>query len=144
MKWKYNDGGRLFAGFKGTSGVGDCVCRSIAIATKMPYKEVYDLINEFAKKERITKTKRTRSSARTGVFINTTRKVLEYLGWKWVPTMKIGSGCRVHLNPDELPRGRVIVRVSGHITTLIDGVINDNHDPSREGYRCVYGFWVKK
>ncbi len=29
-----------------------------------------------------------------------------------------------------------------HYTAVIDGVINDTHDPSREGTRCVYGYWV--
>lgn len=47
MEFVYNDGGRSEAGFKGTTG--DCVCRAIAIATQRPYKEIYDLINEFGK-----------------------------------------------------------------------------------------------
>lgn len=45
MEFVYNDGGRSEAGFKGTTG--DCVCRAIAIATQRPYKEIYDLINEY-------------------------------------------------------------------------------------------------
>jgi len=38
--WVFDDGGRKKSGYKGFAG--DCVCRSIAIATKLPYKEVYD------------------------------------------------------------------------------------------------------
>ena len=38
--WEYNDGGRSKAGFKGDAR--DCVVRSIAIATGLPYKKVYD------------------------------------------------------------------------------------------------------
>lgn len=53
MEFVYNDGGRSEAGFKGTTG--DCVCRAIAIATQRPYKEIYDLINEFGKKKSRTK-----------------------------------------------------------------------------------------
>jgi hypothetical protein len=62
-------------------------------------------------------------------------------GWTWTPTMKIGQGCTVHLRAEELPSGRLIVRVSRHMCAVIDGVIHDTHDPSREGTRCVYGYW---
>jgi len=58
--------------------------------------------------------------------------------------MKVGQGCRVHLRQDELPKGNIIVRVSKHITTVIDGVIHDTFDPSRDGTRCVYGYYSYK
>jgi hypothetical protein len=57
--------------------------------------------------------------------------------------MRIGSGCKVHLAKDELPNGRLIVRVSKHITAVINGVIHDTHDFSRDGTRCVYGYFTK-
>lgn len=142
MKFVYNDGGRSEAGFKGTTG--DCVCRSIAIATEKPYKEIYDLINEFAKSERTGKRKKSKSSARTGVYQTTIRKIMDYLGWEWIPTMKIGSGCKVHLREDELPKGRIICNVSKHCVAVVDGVINDTYDCSRDGTRCVYGYYIKK
>jgi hypothetical protein len=78
------------------------------------------------------------------------------LGFEWVPTMHIGSGCRVHLKAEELPSGRIIVAVSKHYTAMIDGVIHDTHDPRRDIHwietrdgvtrtgvssRCVYGYW---
>ena len=53
MRFEYNDGGRKAAGYQGKTG--DCVCRSIAIATKMPYAYVYMLLNEHAQEQRITK-----------------------------------------------------------------------------------------
>ena len=62
-------------------------------------------------------------------------------GWKWTPTMGIGTGCRVHLRPEELPGGRIIVSLSKHWCAVIDGVPHDTHDPSRGGTRCVYGYW---
>lgn len=37
--------------------------------------------------------------------------------------------------------GRIIVRLSRHISAVIDGVIHDTYDPSRDGTRCVYGYW---
>lgn len=55
--------------------------------------------------------------------------------------MFIGVGCRVHLQADELPSGRLIVSLSKHVTAIINGVVHDTHDPSRGGNRCVYGYW---
>jgi hypothetical protein len=137
--FNYNDGGRSAAGFKGKAG--DCATRAIAIATGLPYSSVYDAINETAKYER--KRRRGNSSARTGVHKDTARKYLESLGWKWHPTMQIGSGCKVHLSPDELPSGRLVVTVSRHYVAVIDGVIHDTFDPSRDGKRCVYGYYTQ-
>jgi len=143
MKWKYNDGGRKKAGYKGETG--DCATRAISIATMKPYQEVYDEINEIAKTERISKRKKGKSSARTGVYKRTFKKYLEEkLGWKWTPTMLIGQGCRVHLTEKELPKGILIVRVSKHYVAVINGIIHDTYDPSRRNTRCVYGYWTKE
>ena len=40
LELKINDGGRAAAGYKGKAG--DCVVRSIAIVTNLPYQKVYD------------------------------------------------------------------------------------------------------
>lgn len=141
MNWVYHDGGRANAGYKGETR--DCVTRSIAIATGLPYEEIYNKINLIAENERPRGSKK-RSSARTGVFKQTYKALLEELGWTWTPTMKIGSGCKVHLRSEELPAGTLIVSVSRHMTVVKDGVIYDTHDPSRDGSRCVYGYWSKK
>ena len=142
MEWVFDDGGRAAAGFKGHTR--DCVCRAIAIATQRPYKEIYNLINQFAKGERKTAHK-GKSSARTGVYKQTVRKVMEHLCWVWHPTMQIGQGCTTHLRDGELPSvGRYIVTVSGHETALVDGVIHDTFDPSRGGDRCVYGYYSER
>lgn len=139
-RWKYNDGGRAAAGFKGSTG--DCVTRAIAIATGKPYAEVYEDINELA--EELEGRTFGRSRARTGVFKKTYGEYLNRLGWKWTPCVTIGSGCKVHLKADELPKGTIIVRLSRHISAVIDGVINDTFNPSRQGTRCVYGYWSKR
>lgn len=130
MKWEFNDGGRSAAGYQ-AKDVGDCVTRAIAIAAEIPYKSVYDLICSNG------------SYARNGVRKETTRRVLGLLGWKWTATMKIGSGCTVHVREGEIPGGRVILQLSGHVCAVVDGVINDTFDPSRNGTRCVYGYWRK-
>lgn len=136
----FNDGGRSEAGFKGETR--DCVCRSIAIVTGKNYKQVYDELNELCKTEKIRKRRR-RSSSRTGIYRETYDKYLTELGYKWTPTMRIGQGCKTHLRSDELPSGKIIVRVSKHLTAVIDGVINDIFDCSRDGSRCVYGYYTK-
>lgn len=147
MRWIRDDGGRAEAGFKGTAN--DCVCRAIAIATGKPYREVYDELNWLGKSER-TGLKRTgnkwngrRSSARTGVYKATIRRYMAALGWTWHPTMAIGQGTKVHLKDGEIPMGRLVVSVSRHSVAVIDGVIHDLGDPSRDGTRCVYGYWSK-
>ena len=138
MKFIYDDGGRKEAGFKGTTG--DCVCRSVSIATGLPYSEVYKLINEFGKKER----RKDKSSARTGVYKATIRRIMEHLGWEWHPTMFVGQGCNVHMREDELPKGRIVVNLSRHSAAVIDGVLYDTYDCTRNGTRCVYGYFSKK
>lgn len=141
QNYNYNDGGRAEAGYKGTTG--DCVCRAIAIAAEMPYQDVYDLINQYGKQERKTKRQKSKSTAASGVYKQTIHRILTSLGFVWVPTMFIGQGCKVHLKADELPKGRLIVNVSKHTVAVIDGVINDIYDPTREGTRCVYGYYYK-
>jgi hypothetical protein len=135
----HDDGGRAAAGFRGDTG--DCVTRAAAIASGRPYTEVYALVNELAQRER-PRDRRSRSGARTGVFKQTTRRVMAALGGQWTPTMEVGSGCRVHLRADELPAGRIVVSLSHHVAAVVDGVLHDTHDCSREGTRCVYGYWT--
>ena len=132
MRFIYNDGGRSNY-FKGKKGVGDCAIRAIAIATGLDYKKVYDDL----------KALNNGTSCRNGTPKNVDKKYLTKLGWTWHPTMQIGQGCKVHLDADELPAGTLIVSVSKHLTCVIDGVINDTYDCSRDGSRCVYGYWTK-
>jgi hypothetical protein len=141
MPFIKDDGGRAAAGFKGITG--DCVTRAVAIALDIPYIIVYQSLNKFCEDESI-RLGRHRSSSRTGVRTKTMRGYLASKGWTWVPTMKIGAGCRVHLRAGELPNGRLIARVSGHVVAIVDGTIHDINDPSRNGTRCVYGYFVKE
>jgi hypothetical protein len=140
MEFKYNDGGRKEAGFVGTTG--DCVCRAIAIALELPYQTVYNDLNGLIGSHRKTRLQKA-SSSRGGVFKKFYKKYLESKGWEWVATMHIGSGCKVHLKAGELPEGRLITRVSKHLCAVVDGVINDTHNPSRNETRCVYGYFQR-
>ena len=144
-----NDGGREKAGFKG--GAGDCVVRSIAIAAKLPYMQVYEDLRSAnqnyaeLKNDRLARRLNNKgSSPRNGNHRNVFHDYILGLGFEWVPTMRVGAGCRVHLRPGELPTGTLIVKVSKHLTAIVDGVIQDTHNPSRGGSRCVYGYYIKK
>lgn len=173
MRYTYNDGGRAAAGFQGKTG--DCVTRAVAIASGLPYHEVYAAMAEGTGAQR--KSKRTpKRSATARLGINVKRQwfkdYMRSIGFVWVPTMRIGSGCKVHLTDGELPMGRLVVSVSKHYTTVIDGVVHDTWNPQREiaefrqfpGWqtaalqgkeqrnqngiftiqrRCVYGYWHK-
>jgi hypothetical protein len=174
MEYVYDDGGRAAAGYKG--GAGDCVARSVAIASGLPYAEVYARLAKGEGSQRASKKTRGKkrvATARDGISV--TRKWFkDYmigLGFVWVPTMRIGSGCKVHLDAEELPAGRLVVAVSKHYTAVIDGVIHDTFNPSERAAtiyppetptnnlpasaellengngwvyqpkRCVYGYW---
>jgi hypothetical protein len=136
MQWTADDGGRADAGFIGEAG--DCVARSIAIATGTPYRQVYDALADRSQ------AKGRPRSARNGMLRDVYEPYLLDLGWTWKPTMQVGQGCTVHLRADELPWGKLIVRVSKHITAVLDHVIFDTADPSRAGTRCVYGYFVQE
>ena len=146
--FQLDDGGRGAAGFKG--GAGDCVVRSIAIAASLPYMQVYEdlrLANESyaqLKNDRLAKRLNVKgSSPRNGNHRNVFHDYIISLGFRWVPTMEIGAGCKVHLRLGELPAGVLIVKVSKHLTAVVNGIIYDTHDPSRGGNRCVYGYYIK-
>lgn len=140
MRFIQCDGGRAAAGFKGVTG--DCVTRAIAIAANKPYQEVYDALNKIAQNERRGKRKKKISSARTGVYRYSYDKYLKSLGWKWQPTMFVGSGCKVHLKDGELPAGKwLILALSKHMCAFKNNFIFDLSDPSRNGTRCVYGYY---
>lgn len=142
----FNDGGRAKAGFKGQTG--DCVTRAIAIASGKPYEEVYNVMANGNASQRASryhgKSKKVRT-ARNGISVKRKwfKDYMKSIGFKWQPTMGIGTGCKVHLKADELPKGKIICSVSNHYVAVIEGVINDTWDCSRNGTRCVYGYWYK-
>ena len=138
-RWVYDDGGRGAAGFRGTAG--DCVCRAVAIASGLPYGEVYAALSDGAGSERKSRGR----SARNGIRVRRLwfRRYMQSMGWRWTATMGIGTGCTVHLRADELPPARLVVSLSKHYVAVIDGVIHDLSDESRAGTRCVYGYWSR-
>lgn len=141
MEFIYSDGGR--SKYFAASKVGDCVTRAICNATGKDYKEVYDRINTLEKTRRVGKRER-RGSARGGVRKSVLKHYIEQeLGLKWVSCMGIGTGCKVHVSNNDLPNsGSFILNLSGHLSCIKDGKLYDTYDCSRDGNRCVYGYWV--
>jgi hypothetical protein len=148
IPYQYNDGGREQAGYKGRTG--DCVCRAICIVAKLPYKEVYDRLATANAEQRKSKKNKAKDGVRTaskGISVKRKwfKSYMAELGFIWNPTMFIGQGCKTHLNANELPStGRIVVALSKHYTSVIDGVLNDTYDCSRNGKRCVYGYYIYK
>lgn len=144
IPFRQDDGGRSAAGYKGKAG--DCVCRSIAIAARLPYNEVYETLaegNQTQRKSRHSTKRDHHRTAREGIFVQRKwfKDYMFSLGFTWTPTMGIGTGCKVHLRQGELPPGRLVVSLSGHYCAVIDGVVHDTYLEDRGGTRCVYGYW---
>lgn len=171
IPFQYNDGGRAAAGFKGQTG--DCVVRAIAIASGLPYIEVYNSLKQlnaaYANNRRgrvAGKLQKKGSTPRDGNYRKVYHDYILSLGFEWVSCMQIGSGCKIHLRAEELPAGRLICAVSRHLTAVIDGTVHDLYNPAREprfpistvqcmgngeekvlfsgAGRCVYGYYIKK
>lgn len=147
IDYQYHDGGRTLAGFKG--GARDCVARAIAIASGLPYREVYDALAHGNATQRKTRGTRNKGKRTASEGIHTNRKwfkdYMQSIGFEWHACMTIGSGCKVHVHKDELPaKGALVLSLSKHFAAYVDGVLLDTYDCSREGTRCVYGYWIKK
>jgi len=145
--FKFNPGGW-------TGGIKhrrDCGPRAVAIATDQPYQVVYDELQRRQEELRLKSNskwayekKPHTNKVHLGTAMIVVKEYLQSLGWTWVATMGIGTGCKVHLKANELPKGRILCRVSRHFVAVVDGVINDTYNGSREGTRCVYGYFYKE
>ena len=82
MRYKQTDGGRLDAGFKGHGG--DCVTRSIAIATGISYRTVRTALTDLT----IEMTGGLDRSVANGVSLEVSHAYLVSLGWELVLTKK--------------------------------------------------------
>ena len=139
MKLIITDGGRKDAGLRG-SFTGDCVIRSIALASGMPYRSVH---NDFKK----LIANKLGYIPEDGILTQKPafKRYMVESGFRWNITCRIGSRDRVHMNAAELPMGRLVLSLSKHYSCVIDHIIYDTYDPSNtrngKGKRMVYGFW---
>jgi hypothetical protein len=147
----FNDGGRQAAGFRGNAG--DCVVRAIAIAAELPYRQVYDQLQRALRHQiEVVERKQTlqygikghykpNATPLTGLTANVYRPYLRWLGWQYV-AKPVGPNGR--LRRGEVPMGRLIVELSGHLVAVIDGVIHDTYYSASRGQRPIGGYFHKK
>lgn len=130
MTYVYNDGGRLQAGYKGSTG--DCGARAMAIALGLDYKTAYNQLAQANKDRGFAK------SARNGIYKDVYSDVLAKHGWVWVSAPKfVGRKAKC----SDMPSGTVIAQQAGHYVTVVNGVPNDVWNCSQ---KMVYGYWAKQ
>jgi hypothetical protein len=133
MKYQKSDGGRKQAFPNAEKRAGDCVIRSIAIATQQDYKKVWNDLFSIA--------------LETGNFPNTDIVCVTYLerqGWERI---KFGKKL-VRLNSKFIPKDKTIIcHVRRHWVAMIDGTIYDTWDcrkNSWDDYNRVFSYYIKK
>jgi len=124
--YKYSDGGREDAGFKGKK---DCAVRAFTIATGIPYLEARKLLREASNKGRLG----SRAISK-GVYKDDMTSALKPLGWVWCSAPKF-EGRKARYDDIE---GLAILRMAHHFVAVRDGVLYDTFD-SRN--KMVYGYW---
>lgn len=127
MKLRYTDGGKKEAGYKGRSG--DCVSRSISLATGVEYKKV---LKELQKRQKQWGRSEGYSvcAAKNGVYAPVYFSWLEELGFR-----------RVFLcsSWDMIPKiGTFVVQTHRHLSCVIDSIIHDTFDPSNKEIMTVW------
>ena len=111
--------------------VDDCVKRSIALATGIPYFEIQKGLNNH---KRVTGVKTFYNNPNPRSYME------KVLGFPCVMATKNPNG--KHIAVEEFanshPTGRYIISVSGHWTSCIDGIIYDTWDCRKEGVLSYY------
>lgn len=129
MEFIWNDGGRAACGYVGATG--DCVTRSIAIATGLAYRTVYDSLGKLAEK-----------TPRNGIAIEHPSQFLSQVGWQH---RKVDC---VPFVESSLPEGIVICFVTKkngrcpHLTTVIDRVVHDTWNPEDDECYFLSALWT--
>ncbi len=128
IEFIWNDGGRAAAGFVGMTG--DCVTRSIAIATGTAYREVYNALGKAAE-----------ASPRNGMSISVAADYLDAADFRSQMNLDLP------LEQASLPKGVVVLHIesrgwrSGHFCTIIDHVVHDTWNPADDDY-TIKAMWT--
>jgi hypothetical protein len=148
MPWVHNDGGFSESGLtnRGRRKHGSPVVAAIAIAEQRRYSEVYYELRtlqwDFTMRARSKRKQEHSGDPHHGVFVEVFKPYLLARGWLWTPTMGVGTGVTMHLDYEEVPDlPLLIARISKSLVTVINGVAQYTHDPSRDGRRALYGYF---
>lgn len=138
--FKENDGGRskwFDCTLKKNRDIGDCVIRTIAIATEIPYGVVWNELFDRAKS--------------IGHLPNTVIVYGEYLkelGWVKHPPLRYGRNKKFRIRQlidkayeERTPIKSMIIHTSGHLTALVNNKINDTWDCSSY---CMNSWYTKE
>lgn len=128
MKFIWHDGGRAACGFVGQTG--DCVTRSIAIATGRVYRDVYQALSETSSR-----------TARHGIDDGVASQYLRALGWKRMTAEK--------MTPADLPPGALMLvfnsfhtNRTGHMSCMVDHTIYDTWNPLEDPEYHLVEYWL--
>ncbi len=129
FRFIWSDGGRAACGYVGLAG--DCVVRSISIASGRNYRDVYKELGDASLK-----------SPRNGVPLDVVAKYMLNHGWQ------LQDLAGMQFTPNMLPKGAVVVSLfksenrCRHLTCLVDQTVYDTWNPAEDGdYRVDY-LWV--
>ena len=111
--------------------VGDCVKRASCVAFNMPYKEVTRELNRY-KKVTGAKTFNDTNNCEPYVEKVLNGKLMKFPATKGEARMNGERFCKAY------PKGRYILRMAGHWSACVNGVILDTWDCSE---KCVYKAW---
>ena len=131
--YRYDDGGRAAAGYRGKTG--DCVVRAIAICAREEYLAVYRTMaqhmksngyaasgNAYATRERNRKAPRRRGQLTAK---RVQDRVLESYGFHKV---RLPSGERPTFTEAHRRYGDCIVGTTKHLAAIVEGVLRDTFD----------------
>lgn len=126
----YHDGGRTSSGFKGKN---DCAIRAMAIACDISYCEARNILKESSRDGKMGS-----GAISKGVYKEDLESALSQFGFKRKRAPKFeGRKARYQ----DIPKGRVVVRMARHFAAVVDGVLYDTFDSSE---KMVYSYWVKE
>jgi hypothetical protein len=133
MKLNYttSDAGRADAGFRERM---DRAVRSLALSTGMTYAEAHRICAEGGR--RFRRVMRPAS-------VHTVYAPYELTPWMSYLDLKVAKRPTIDRLVRELPTGRYIVKVKGHVFAVIDGVCMDIFPDVRPRLR-VEGYWTMK
>lgn len=114
--------------------VRDCVKRAITTTTGMDYMEVQRELNRFKK---ITGASKFNADRNCDKYVEQVLKAkkMSFQAVKGQPRMNGERFCKA------FPKGNYILRMAGHWTSCVNGVIYDTWDCSN---KCVYNAWEIK
>ena len=118
--YRYDDGSRAAAGYRGKTG--DCVVRAIAICAREDYSAVYRTMAEHMKRNGYATRERNRKAPRRRGQLNARRvqdRVLEAYGFRKV---RLPSGERPTYTEAHRSYGDCIVGTTKHVAAIVGGV----------------------